>query len=130
MKNVLNNSIPVSLGLTEKVQPRLIKLPNMYLNGGFTGVFINSHRYHCYYYHDSVNYAFHGIAECAGCTLCYTLLNWLLSPILRKQTSFVPMACFELFLFITLWKSLKSTKNFRFPFAFPSNSHNRSKHGS
>lgn len=69
MKNVLNNSIPVSLGLTEKVQPRLIKLPKMYLNGGFTGEFINSHHYHCYYYHKSVNYGFHEIVKCAGCWL-------------------------------------------------------------
>lgn len=69
MKNVLNNSILVSLGLTEKVQPRLIKLLKVYVNGGFTGEFINSHHDHCYYYHNSVNYAFHEIVKHASCWL-------------------------------------------------------------
>ena len=61
------------------------------MNGGFSGEFINSHRYHCYYYHNSVNYAFHEIAGLTGCSLSlsYTLLNGFLRTILRKPDSFV-----------------------------------------
>jgi hypothetical protein len=62
------------LGLTEKVQPRLIKLTNVHLNyGGFTSRFINSHRYHCHL-PQLVNYAVPEIAKCAA--LNCTWLNF------------------------------------------------------